>query len=67
MGMSPELIRKEDLHQKYRSIYKARKKMMLKEIVVCILFNDQLIEFFSVKMKNISLHCQIFTSEYLLC
>jgi len=46
MGMSPELIRKEDLHQKYRSIYKARKKMMLKEIVVCILFNDQLIEFF---------------------
>ncbi len=36
VGMSPELIRKEDLHEKYRSINKSQQRLALKKLVVCI-------------------------------
>jgi hypothetical protein len=39
VGMSPDLIRKEDLHEKYRSIYKTRKKLIIKNSKVCIRFH----------------------------
>jgi hypothetical protein len=41
MGMIPELIRKEDLHEKHRSGKKFKQKLVSKEIVVCILFNNK--------------------------
>lgn len=36
VGMIPELIRKEDFHEKYRTLYRSRKKTLSKQIVVCI-------------------------------
>jgi hypothetical protein len=63
--MSPELIRKEDLHEKYRSINKSRQRLALKKPVVCITNpNENLSLRVQMKLESISILRQYHNHVY---